>query len=1556
MNKLQLREFAITSRVALIESVKLRAYAYGVTEDKVKENQITPSARQLNPSGGLLTNEERVQRDELLRQIEHKGFAQVMEEAAYTWFNRFIAMRYMEVAQLLPIRQRVFVRKDEVRPELIADALNVEIAGLDRARVIALIENNEDERLYKMQLIALANSLHKVLPLMFEEIDNYTELLFPDGLLQKESVLSKMAGLSEDNWQDIEVVGWLYQYYNTELNEQVYDGSMSKARITKNLLPAATTIYTPNWAVQYMMQNSLGRLWLEGHENPALQIGWKYYLPEAEQDEQVAEKLKELRKDAANLRPEEITVLDPCMGSGHILVVAFDVLMGIYCSVGYTDRDAVRSIIENNLYGLDIDDRAAQLAYFAVMMKACHYDKRFLCRENVPQPHVCAIQESNRLAEFDNLQGQMSLDKLCLNTANELIRTFHDAKEYGSILDVQIDGLENAAALMAQLRAIERPDFALSMWLQRAEKLLPQLAMQAEIMQRKYDVVVTNPPYLGSNRFSDKLDKYVKSEFPDVKSDLSMVMYTHALKKYAGHNRFVAFITTSSWMFLSSFEKIRSYVFSHAAIDSLVDYGTELFDGKVGHNPIVAWVTRTSAVHGKMTAIRLVDFCYSRRNEKEHEFFNPQNRYTACQDNFAKIPGAPVAYWVSNQLFCTFQTSHNLDYYATPRQGLITGDNERFLRFWHEVSATKTAFSQNATKKWTPINKGGEYRRWYGNQEYVVNWENNGKEILCFKDEKGKLRSRPQNLSYNFIESISWSLVTSGGFSVRYFPSCFMFNVAGIGCFAKDNLLYILGVLNTKITSTIVQILNPTINMNAGDVAKMPIVIDSMEKDRVEKIVIEAMRLSRADWDSFETSWDFQRHPLCRIDHKGIETLFGMKINKQIWIKKLRDGSACFSPVNDFIIEGEKTGNNEQGDKYEGVFARLHKNDERINEMRSRLGNDLEELCDGEHILLRRLSCRTIPVFCMYGFYKEDAEIVSQRDLPDGSIECRLRFNPSKSMFDKFLNGNTSNDNQEIAYGMGFSVGHMQSAIHESIAHREKRTLDVRVLYDLDYTSEFFIEPTSEYPELQHKAQRLSYQKEIRFILLDEHRYNKYVLPYEPLSDRSAGLFEGETYYECDVVGHTKDAALLSYIFSQWKSECKVRFTRLKANEEELNRIFIDIYGLQDELTPEIADKDVTVRRADLARDIRSLISYAVGCMMGRYSLSTPGLAYAGGDISEQWTVIGGQYYWNEVVDQYGCRKLSGFDSVAKGNGLDSGSVQVGKIAPQRGDVCAVGSDAKSGCVDPVQHCGGTGSKFQEGVPAIPVYSAGLQGGNPDADFDLRKAQVSGQDTNKSCPYADGRSRENAVCPEAGTDHCPLTTAHFGADKDGILPIADDEYFDDDIVNRFVRFVEVVYGKDTLEENLRFIADALGGEGKPPKDVLRAYFLNDFYKDHLKVYQKRPIYWLFDSGKQNGFKALVYLHRYDRDTLARMRTDYVHPQQERLRTQMDGENHAALTGDARRKAVAAKRLDKLQKQLIELSKFEEQLHHLADERIPLDLDDGVKVNYAKMGVLVQPIK
>lgn len=1173
MDKNAIKKFAVWARTELIARVSLKGVEYGITEEGYGETAAEIILGTIN--GKILTNEEKKQRQALIAEIKDKGYKQVMEEVAYTWFNRFSALRFMEVNGYLPSHVRVFTDgENNFKPQIITEAIHLDMDGLDMEKVYGLKEAEKTEELYKYLLIVQCNALNKILPGMFQKISDYTELLLPDNLLRDGSVIQQMIELiPEDDWKDaVQIIGWLYQYYNSEKKDDVFAALKKNVKITKENIPAATQLFTPDWIVRYMVENSLGRLWLEGHPDAKEQLlpteeeqsayvagnrntedtKWHYYLEEAEQEPEVQAQLAEIRKEYAALTPEQLKVIDPCSGSGHILAYMFDVLMKIYESYGYTAREAVASIVENNIYGLDIDDRAAQLAYFAVMMKARQYDRRFFSRGI--QPHVYAIVESNHVDKFA-VEYFCNGDARLKTAMDTIISELHDAKEYGSILTVTS---QDWSALYERFAEIMED---IHMSRETALRELLPLVQVAEALAQKYDVVVTNPPYMGGSGMSGKLSNFVKENYPDSKSDLFAV-FIERCNEMTRKNGYQTMITQHAWMFLSGFEKLRNKLLvfdivnmAHLGIGTFEDLNSKVVQS-------VSFVFR-KAYHEKYKG------CYNRLFEKQGlQEDNAKKeiwlvlgtyKFVATQTNFSQIPGSPVAYWVSNRLFHIFLDYPSLENYASPKQGLITGDNERFLRFWHEVPKVDIAFERNDTVKWMPINKGGDFRRWSGNQEYVINWENKGVEILNFKDTKGKLRSRPQNLSYNFKESISWSLVTSGGFSARYYPEYFMFNVAGICCFPESHLNYILGLLNTKITSIITQILNPTINMNAGDVAKLPIVVSDKKEPVIESLVKELRYDSKQDWDSFETSWDFQHHPL-----------------------------------------------------------------------------------------LRKVST-------------------------------------------------------------------------------------------------------------------------------------------------------------------------IAEAFDQWQAECDDRFNQLKANEEELNRIFIDIYGLQEELTPEVEDKDITVRKADLGRDIRSFISYAVGCMFGRYSLDVDGLAYAGGE-------------WDN-------------------------------------------------------------SKY----------------------------------------------------------------ASFPADKDNIIPICDDEYFEDDIVGLFVEFVKTVYGTDTLDENLKFIADALGGKGQP-KDVIRNYFLNDFYADHCKIYQKRPIYWLFDSGKKNGFKALIYMHRYQPDTIARIRTDYVHEQQARYRTAIADLEQRIANASTGERVKLNKKLTVLQAQATEIRTYEEKIHHLADQMISIDLDDGVKKNYAMFQDVLAKIK
>lgn len=823
MNKTAIKNFAVEARVMLINAVTQLAYEFEVTENGTND----PAQESVN--GRSLTAAEKNQRSQLIANIRQNGFTQTMEEAAYTWFNRFIALRFMEVNNYLPSHTRIFSDESgNFKPEVLSDAANVEIDGLDKELILELLENQENERLYKYIIITQCNALNKGLPEMFEQIGGWTELLFPRNLLREDSVIAKMiTEIPEEDWRDqVQIIGWLYQYYITELNELVYDGRMSKDKIPKHLISAATTIYTPDWSVRYMVENSLGRLWTEGHGKPE-NADWKYYLDEAEQEDPVKAELEKIRAEYKNIQPENIKIIDPCMGSGHILVYAFDVLIDIYRSCGWGERDAAKSILRNNLYGLDIDRRAYQLAYFAVMMKARQYNRRICSPENQPN-----------LANFADVMGA-DTDMLS-GSIRRFAEQFAFADTYGSLMTVT---------------APADIDTAFSDFMPTLGLTLRQLDMMMKIyniLGQKYDVVCTNPPYLGSSRFAPTLADYVNANFPSEKSDLSMAMFRHCVDHLAANNGFVAFITTSSWFFLSSFEKLRKYILSGYQMDSIVDYGTELFDGKVGHNPIVSWVLRNHKPCKPITAIRLVDYCYARRDEKEPEFFNERNRHTAKQENFSKIPGSPVAYWVSEAFVKTFEDGIKLNEIAPARKGMFTGNNNLWLKMWYEISYTKFLY------QFKPYNKGGEYRKWYGNHEYVVNWGENGLDIKSFKGS-GNI-----NDSMYFRKCITWSLVTSAKQSFRaIIDNDHVLGDAGPVSLTNDeNMYYILGVLNSCYMEMVISILAPTLNCSNGVVGGFPILLQQEKKDQVDNIVKKNIEISKQDWDSFETSWDFEKHPL----------------------------------------------------------------------------------------------------------------------------------------------------------------------------------------------------------------------------------------------------------------------------------------------------------------------------------------------------------------------------------------------------------------------------------------------------------------------------------------------------------------------------------------------------------------------------------------------------------------------------------------------------------------------------------------------------------------------
>ena len=841
MNKTQLKNFAIAARVALIERVKDRARGFGIDKKTCEGGAVVPSQRFQTLGGELLTQTEISQRDALLTRIQSRGYEQVMEEAAYTWFNRFIALRYMQEHNLLPISVRVLPDAPGALPELVRQAQNVELDGVDFSHVVELLEGNQTETLYTELLIALCNQLSGVLPQMFEPISDYTELLFPDGLLREDSVLAMLAEVKEENWADIQVIGWLYQYYNTELKNETFELLKKNVKITKERIGAATQLFTPEWIVRYMVENSLGRLWLEGHDDPALRRRWRYYMDEAEQEPQVAAQLAQIRAQESRIQPEEIRLLDPCMGSGHILVYAFDVLMEIYRTQGYTDRDAVSAIVENNLYGLDIDDRAAQLAYFALMMKACEHDRRFL-RRGI-QPHVCAITEWS-----GSQTDEPAWSDAERRAAHMLRETFRDAKEFGSILSI-------SKPLADALNELGENPFAGEATLGVDTENLRKLAAQAKIMARKYDVVVTNPPYMGSSGMDAKLAEFVKKQYPDSKSDLFAVFMERG-REYVKVNGYLAMITQHAWMFLSSFEKLRAKLMEIDTVN-MAHLGARAFE-EIGGEVVqtTAFVMQNRHVHGfKGMYARLIE--PTTQDGKEEMFLDGENRFSARQDNFEKIPGAPVAYWVSEKIIKAYMDGNFFEKTGHPKVGMQTSNNDKFLRMWHEVNYSEFNGSSFGLK-WIKYLKGGAYRKWYGNLEYLLFYNYSPNFIMQQK------HARVLDMTVLEKEKCTWTDLTSGENSFRYAPNDTFHDISG-HCFypSKTDQFWLLAYANTKVFSLILKIFNSTMHCQVGDVAR--VVTPTLTENEKEKITNESKKsvgISKEDWDSFETSWDFKKHPM----------------------------------------------------------------------------------------------------------------------------------------------------------------------------------------------------------------------------------------------------------------------------------------------------------------------------------------------------------------------------------------------------------------------------------------------------------------------------------------------------------------------------------------------------------------------------------------------------------------------------------------------------------------------------------------------------------------------
>lgn len=1158
MNKTALKNFAIWARKKLISDITYSAGLLAVNENGIGEP--LPQSRsdlQLFDIGtkdyAEVKGERISQRNSLVSAIRAKAeeldnykvaFEYIVEEVAYTWFNRMIAIRFMEVNGYLPIRV-LSSESGKHEPDIVTTPFDagLEFTGEESGRIYELRDNNRLEELFRMLFIRECNHLHDILPELFEATNDYSELLLSLSYTDKDGVVFHLVNdISEDDFNiekegQVEIIGWMYQYYNTEPKDKVFAALKKNVKITKENIPAATQLFTPHWIVRYMVENSLGRLWIEGHPDDDLRQCWEYYLDEAEQEPQVQAQLEEIRAGYREISPEDIRIIDPCMGSGHILVYAFDVLMQIYSAQGYSERDAAKLIVEKNLWGLDIDRRAYQLAYFAVMMKARQYNRRILTSGIKPNLFVI---DDNRALTPEIIEYIADGDSKIAADLRSISNDLTNAREYGSIINVQpvdFSGLIERIGVIAQsdelnLIAMENKRIA-------CEKILP-LVNQAQALSQKYDVVCTNPPYMGGSGMNSVLSEYVKRCYSEAKSDLFAALIIKCLE-FTKQNGYSSLVTMQSWMFLSSFEEMRTKLLTLNTLTTLMHMENMVMGIAFGTAVSVFRKGAVKGYKGTYNQIKLADI----ENAKPKSFPVAGNRFAqVSSDNFSKIPGMPVAYWVSEKFADVFKNEKLYKYSISPSQN-VTGNNDRFVRKFWELSNVKVG----GRDEWIFYAKGGGFRKWWGNLLDIVNWTPTARYIYQHGD--GHHASQIINKDYWYRKGITWGLITSSIPSFRVMPEGATFDKGGSTIIVEREVYnYALGLLNSKVFLVVAKALNPTLNFQVKDICSLPLVISCL--DVINSTVDKCIDISQVDWDSFETSWDFKTHPLL------------------------------------------------------------------------------------------------------------------------------------------------------------------------------------------------------------------------------------------------------------------KPVPLISESFAQWSDECEKRFTQLKSNEEELNRIFIDIYGLQDELTPEVEDKDVTVRRADLTRDIKSLVSYAVGCMFGRYSLDVEGLAYAGGE-------------WD-------------------------------------------------------------GSKYKTFIP----------------------------------------------------------------DPDNCIPVTDEEYFRDDIVVRFVDFIRTVYGADTLEENLTFIADALGTRGNTSRERIRNYFLNDFIKDHIKMYQKRPIYWLFDSGKQNGFRALVYMHRWNADTTGNVRVEYLHKLQRIYENEIRQAQDVAETGSGREVSAAQKRIEKLTKQLKETHDFDEKIAHLALSRIDIDLDDGVKVNYEKV--------
>lgn len=1168
MNTSNIKKYAPQARNDFIAAMRKQAAKYGITADS-----ILPAEQK----GDLLLIGDQVfplsvmkSREKLIKRIQTSSFEQTIDYIAYSWFNRLCAIRYMECKGLLDHGRRVLSSADGSAglPQILEECLDIDLPSLDAGRVAELkLDGNKDEELYRELLLAQCHALNQVMPLLFEQVSDESELLLPDNQTKTDSLIRDLvSSIPEEDWSDVQIIGWLYQFYISEKKDQVI-GKVVKSED----IPAATQLFTPNWIVKYLVQNSVGRLWMMAQPESMLASEWEYYIQPAEQTDEVNAQLKQLidvriSEDGDTLNPESITVLDPACGSGHILVEAYDCLKAIYLERGYRSRDIPRLILEKNLYGIDIDTRAAQLASFALLMKAREDDRRLF--SNPPKLNIIALQDSQseRLDAFS--QDLVSIG-IAQTDLKELLDLFEHASTFGSLIQIPEAFAKKLPDLESKLNTAAASGDIFSQ--QSAQELLP-LVQQAKILAKKYDAVIANPPYMGGKGMNAALKDFAKKKFPDSKSDL-FAMFIERGFEWCKDSGFNSMVTMQSWMFLSSYEAMREKLLKDRTLSNMVHMG----NGVMG----IAFGTAATVMLNKHISDYEGSFSYCENDDVNEDGvpkqFPIQNERlkTAKPDDFKKIPGSPIVFWVNEKIHNIFQKLPSFDSLAKPRQGMATTNNDLFVRLWFEVSRTKMkmdALSEQDAKssnmKWFPYDKGGEFRKWFGNNDAVVNYENNGYAVCKYIDDtpdaKVGSNGRVINRDKYFQKGITWSSISSGKLSVRFTNEGHIFSNGGSKSFSDsvDYLLSDLAFLNSVVSEYLLQCISQTLNFNQGIIAKLPLkrVLDS------RLIANQLVRLSQNDWNSYETSWDFIENPLIRTQQPNLEQAF--------------------------------------------------------------------------------------------------------------------------------------------------------------------------------------------------------------------------------------------------------------YTWQQQNSDAVAEMKRL---EEENNKLFIDAYGLQDELTPDVPDEQITLTRADREKDSQRLVSYALGCMMGRYSLDEPGLIYA--------------------------------------------------------------------------HAG-------------------------NQDFNASRYQT------------------------------------FPADADGIIPLTEMHWFEDDATHRIREFLTAVWGKDTLDANMQWLAESLDKKAsETAEDTIRRYLASKFYKDHMQTYKKRPIYWLFSSGKQGAFQALVYLHRYNESTLARMRTEYVMPLISKMAAYANSLETAKESSDS---AAEIKRIEKklqdLHKQQAELSSFEEKLRHYADQRISLDLDDGVKVNYGKFGDLLAEVK